>query len=79
MTDAFRDALAAALWDGGDLNSELMADSILAMPEMQAIRTYLRSEAEFGLDTPEGQRWYRLTMASRLPESVVRWVLGGPS
>lgn len=43
--------------------------------DMEAVRRYLRSEAEFGLDTPEGQRWYRLTMASRLPDSVVRWVL----
>ena len=38
---AFRDALAAALWDGGDLNSELMADAVLSMPEMEAIRAAL--------------------------------------
>ncbi len=44
--DAFRDALAAALWLGGDLDvpghCELVADAILAMPEMQELLAHER-------------------------------------
>lgn len=45
--NAFRDALIAALWLGGDLDvpghCELVADIVLAMPEIQAL---LANEAE---------------------------------
>lgn len=45
--NAFRDALIAALWLGGDLDvpghCELVADIVLAMPEIQ---TLLANEAE---------------------------------
>jgi hypothetical protein len=86
--DAFRDALAVALefWGDDGAGVEMLpdddgADAILAMPEMQAIRTHLfltHAIAPSGL--PRDPALVRRIMAGcGLPESVIDWVLGGPS
>lgn len=76
--DAFRDALAEVIYvrDRYDGPAATTADTILAMPEMEAIRVALRDLTA---------SWHHhagaavLRDAYHLPQSVIDWVLGGPS
>jgi len=77
--DAFRDRIAEAVdqvdqhepwWS---LKSTEVADAILAMPEMQAVKAALLS-ADFNGDLDF--MWWTL---GRKAPSFLSWVLGGPS
>ena len=78
-----RDVIAGAVcgaWgaDGSQYLDEDVADSILATPEMQAIRKALRALiAIHGLSPthPLTRTWR--TARTDLPESVIAWVLDG--
>lgn len=71
---ALRDAIAANLsgmFYGSEAAAQRNADAVLAMPEMQAIRGYIRQG--IGGFLPE---WQRAHLESRrLPVSVVEWVM----
>jgi hypothetical protein len=77
--DELRDALAEVVradrWrsDCG----EATADAILAMPEMQAIRSFFEWFAHRHGSMDDMRQV--LGVEARLPESVIDWVLGGPS
>jgi len=77
---SLRDAIADALLDARtcydnsmDLSSGV--DAVLAMPEMEAIRTALRSLAAHRVQVvpEEAADWFT---ALNLPQSVIDWVLG---
>ncbi len=87
MSD-FRDAIAGAVcgaWgaDGSQYLDEDVADSILATPEMQAIREALRhacwnaARHRFPHGNPSMILEAYLRKVVRLPESVIAWVLDG--
>ena len=63
MTSEFRDAIASVIdgWEPSGLPLEDCADRILAMPEMQAIRSVLQREC-FDLE-------------DRLPQYVTDWAM----
>ena len=74
----FRDTIAATLWLGGDLDvpghSELVAEQVLAMPEMQAIRLCLfRMAIRLADDHYDGVVRDVFTNYG-LPESVIEWM-----
>lgn len=60
---------------GGTYDKREAADAVLAMPEMQAIRTALRSLAAHRVQVvpEEAADWFA---ALNLPQSVIDWVLG---
>ena len=84
MTDttSFRDAIGRAISqdepyyseaDGLDLGDEMKASAVLAMPEMQAIRSAVR---EFvSVYHHHGPRQVLAAAPFRLPDSVIDWVL----
>ena len=87
-SDAFRNALAQALefWGDDGAGGEMLPDddgaaAILAMPEMEAIRTHLfLTHALPPSGLPRDLALVRRIMSGcGLPESVIDWVLGGPS
>jgi hypothetical protein len=81
----FRDAIASTLWLGGDLDTEgvsvMAADTVLDMPEMQAIRKALLHASHNAARHayPDGRPDLRLRRYMEhnchLPESVIAWVL----
>ncbi len=84
---AFRDAIAGAANDawgveGGRFIDEDVADAVLAMPEMQAIRKALHMSCAFSVDnfglTNEDRMAIMDTVFS-LPLEVCLWVLDGDS
>lgn len=78
----FRDAIAAAIEAGDGSYVGVFrpdADSVLAMPEMEAIRRLIRFHywLDDGTATPQDA-----AVALRefpVPDSVIDWVLGGES
>jgi hypothetical protein len=80
----FRDAIVDVIvkvWTEGEDDDDLslfMAEAVLAMPEMQAIKAFIirmmESQAvgywDFGGGT-HGENWLKM----RLPENVIEWVL----
>lgn len=81
MTE-FRDAIADALAaDAGevDKHGRLLAgtyrhpdaNAVLAMPEMKAIKAYIREDVDGAETAAEAREWL-----NSLPESVIDWVMG---
>jgi hypothetical protein len=81
----FRDAIAEAVADTyGDLvryttaHDEEISAAVLNMPEMQAIRSALRTVCvEYEWCAPGPPDWSTILGDLRLPESVIAWVLDG--
>jgi hypothetical protein len=76
--DAFRDALTDVVFAGRWRSDcgEGTADAILAMSEMEAIRAYLGLRYR---NYPEDSDVRIPMRLDGLPESVIDWLLGGPS
>lgn len=81
-TSEFRDVLTRVITEAVDdvvhtdmalFSDEGCADEILATPEMQAIRRTLREHCWYLLDEDAAEY---ATSDSRLPASVIEWVLG---
>lgn len=66
--NTLRDALIAALWLGGDLDvpghCELVADIVLAMPEIQALLANEARDAEIERLRAENAEWKRRVMGN---------------
>ena len=84
-SDAFRDALAQALefWGDDGAGGEMLpdddgADAILAMPEMQAIRSFMLDVTFDCVRNGDDSVWNNAD-GTRVQQSVIDWVLGGPS
>jgi hypothetical protein len=77
----FRDAIAEAAcgaWDRpGRFIDEDVADAVLDMPEMQAIRKALRVDADLHSIVADMTPAEWLRKIVRLPQSVIAWVLDG--
>lgn len=58
-----------------------IVDAILDMPEMEAIRQFILDTAiDNGITMNDKDHpFWRLSDGSRMPQSVIDWVLGGPS
>ena len=74
MTE-FRDAIAAALAQPYCANavSFYEASSVLAMPEMQAIRKFFGWYAH--RHGTKADMWEQLTVEAQLPENVAHWIM----
>lgn len=94
--DAFRDRITEVIHesdlyvrdsDDGILGAGLTSEAILAIPEMEAIRSCIYDLASLHYNDgypaikPEQVDRLRAGLAAGggLPESVIDWVLGGPS
>ena len=82
MSVTFHDQIYSVLYDIWQNPSERPADypaemtaAILAMPEMQAIRSHFYDSSEFRLHTEEGRDWFRIVFKDSLPSSVMEWIL----
>ena len=76
LHEAIEEAIESVHGPLSRLTLDIMADAILAMPEMEAIRVALRDLTA---------SWHHhagaavLRDAYHLPQSVIDWALGGPS
>ena len=72
---SLRDAISDEVDTSSNAAAYRTADAVLAMPEMQAIRTALRSLAAYRVQVvpEEAADWFA---ALNLPQSVIDWVLG---
>lgn len=72
---SLRDAISDEVDTSSNAAAYRTADAVLAMPEMQAIRTALRSLAAHRVQVvpEEAADWFA---ALNLPQSVIDWVLG---
>ena len=75
MSSEFRDAIAEVIFVRGP--SKAIADDILAMPEMQEVREFISRMANGPSPKMDGGR--RQMEVWNLSETVIDWVLGGPS
>lgn len=71
---SLRDAISDEVDTSSNAAAYRTADAVLAMPEMQAIRTALRSLAAHRVQVvpEEAADWFA---ALNLPQSVIDWVL----
>ncbi len=72
---SLRDAISDEVDTSSHAAAYRTADAVLAMPEMEAIRTALRSLAAHRVQVvpEEAADWFA---ALNLPQSVIDWVLG---
>ena len=72
---SLRDAISDEVDTSSNAAAYRTADAVLAMPEMEAIRTALRSLAAHRVQVvpEEAADWFA---ALNLPQSVIDWVLG---
>jgi len=70
----FSDRIANVLGIAYGHDELTSAEYVLAMPEMVAIRDFMRRMSDWTCE-PEDQQEY-LRMVCRLPESVIAWVVG---
>ena len=75
---SLRDAISDEVDTSSNAAAYRTADAVLAMPEMEAIRTALRSLAAHRVQVvpEEAADWFA---ALNLPQSVIDWLMGPAS
>jgi len=83
-TNQFADRLLAAIFNGDEgwlttKSATVIRDAVLDMPELEAIRKLLKSDADAAVrgfvSATEADRQRRNMLARYVPPSVVEWVL----